>query len=83
MTNYSEVTQEDRKKWGQLTQAERLYLQLIADGSSNVEVAKVVERHPQTVSNTLQKVYQKLGVHTRTEAVLWAVQRGYIETEVG
>ena len=80
--DYTQTTSTDREKWLSLTNTERKYLQLIADGSTNPQAAECAGVAVQTVANALRKVNRKLGVHTRTEAVLWAATRGYLEVEV-
>ncbi len=54
-------------------------LQLLADGLSPTEVAKELFISPNTVRNHLAKVYDKLGAHDRTQAVVEGLRRGVIE----
>jgi DNA-binding CsgD family transcriptional regulator len=52
-----------------LTRREREVLELVAQGWTNAEVARVVWISPGTVRKHLENAYEKLGVHTRTGAV--------------
>lgn len=79
--DYTTVTDADRAKWRSLSKAERYYLQLVADGSTNPQAARKSGKAVSTIANALKRVNTKLEVSTRTEAVLWAVMRGYIEVE--
>jgi DNA-binding NarL/FixJ family response regulator len=55
-----------------LTRREFEILQLVAEGHSNSEVAKMLWVTEQTVKFHLSNVYRKLGVSNRTEASRWA-----------
>jgi RNA polymerase sigma factor (sigma-70 family) len=54
---------------GRLTRREREILELVADGRTNAEVAKVLCISPGTVRKHLENAYEKLDAHTRTGAV--------------
>jgi DNA-binding CsgD family transcriptional regulator len=51
-----------------LTPREREVLALVADGQTNKEIAARVEVRPATVKKHLERIYDKLGVRTRTGA---------------
>ena len=53
----------------QLTPREREVLGLVAEGFTNVEIAKRLWVAPSTVAKHLEQAYSKLGVHSRTAAV--------------
>jgi DNA-binding CsgD family transcriptional regulator len=53
-----------------LTVREREILAVVADGATNGQVAAMLEISPLTVRKHLENAYEKLGVHTRTEAVV-------------
>jgi Response regulator containing a CheY-like receiver domain and an HTH DNA-binding domain len=53
-----------------LTAREREVLALLADGQTPKEVADTLEISWQTVRNHIRVIYEKLHVHTRTDAVL-------------
>jgi DNA-binding CsgD family transcriptional regulator len=52
-----------------LTTREHEVLELVAQGRTNAEVARILWISPGTVRKHLENVYEKLGVHTRTAAV--------------
>jgi DNA-binding NarL/FixJ family response regulator len=58
----------------ELTMRERQILQLVAEGHSNAQLAKMLWVTEQTVKFHLSNVYRKLNVANRTEASWW-VQR--------
>ncbi len=62
----------------QLTEKESEILQYIAKGFSGMEIANLIKVSPHTVMTHTKHIYQKLAVHSRTEAVYEATQRGII-----
>jgi DNA-binding NarL/FixJ family response regulator len=58
----------------QLTGREREVLQLLAEGRSNREIARVLTVSEKTVKTHVSNVLMKLGVADRTQAALWAVR---------
>jgi len=60
-----------------LSERESDVLRLLAQGMTNKDVAQTLFLSVRTVEAHLRSVYNKLGVSTRTEAVLWAVRNGY------
>jgi DNA-binding CsgD family transcriptional regulator len=56
----------------QLTHREVDILKLIAEGYSNKEIANNLTIHVGTVKWHLQRIYRKLDVHTRTQAIVKA-----------
>jgi DNA-binding NarL/FixJ family response regulator len=56
-----------------LTAREQQVLHLLADGLSNSELASVLKLSEHTIKNHLFRIYDKLGVSTRMEAVLYAL----------
>jgi len=56
-----------------LTAREQQVLHLLADGLSNFELATVLRLSEHTVKNHLFRIYDKLGVSNRMEAVLYAL----------
>lgn len=54
-------------------------LRLLAQGLTNKDIAQTLLLSVRTVEAHLRNVYGKLGVHSRTEAALWAVRHGYGE----
>jgi DNA-binding NarL/FixJ family response regulator len=60
-----------------LTDREAEILALITQGKSNAEVAALTFLSPNTVKSYIRSVYRKIGVGSRTQAVLWGVQHGF------
>jgi DNA-binding NarL/FixJ family response regulator len=62
-----------------LTRRELEILQLVAEGHSNAELARMLWVTEQTVKFHLSNIYRKLNVANRTEASRWAQLRGLLE----
>ena len=60
-----------------LSAREAEILALITQGKSNADVARLTYLSPNTVKSYIRNVYRKLGVASRTQAVLWGVQHGF------
>ena len=54
-------------------------LRVAATGSTNKEIARDLEISPRTVQVHLANIFSKLGVGSRTEAVLYAIKRAWID----
>ncbi|MBA2643461.1 MAG: response regulator transcription factor [Actinobacteria bacterium] len=63
-----------------LTKREREILTLVAEGSSNAQLARMLWVTEQTVKFHLSNVYRKLNVSNRTEAARWAQLHGLVPT---
>jgi two-component system nitrate/nitrite response regulator NarL len=63
----------------QLTDRERQLLQLLADGQTPKQAADALRISPKTVRNHLTKVYAKLGVGSRSQAIVEALRRGIVD----
>jgi DNA-binding NarL/FixJ family response regulator len=63
-----------------LTRREVEILQLVAEGHSNAELARMLWVTEQTVKFHLSNIYRKLNVANRTEASRWAQLRGLLAT---
>ena len=63
-----------------LSEREREVLILLAQGLSNKEIAQRLYLSVRTVEGHLVNIYGKLGVHSRTEAALYAVRQGWLTT---
>ena len=59
-----------------LSEREGEVLNLLSLGLTNKDIAQRLFLSLRTVEAHLRNIYAKLGVHNRTEAVLWAVRRG-------
>lgn len=62
-----------------ITGREKQILQLIGDGLTNKEIAYKLDRSIFTVQNHLRKVYFKLEVNDRFEAVEKARKKGLLD----
>ncbi len=62
-----------------LTEREMEVLRAVARGWSNKEVSAALHISPHTVQVHLSNIFAKLGVNTRTEAVLYAIRQGWVE----
>jgi DNA-binding NarL/FixJ family response regulator len=60
-----------------LTDRESEILALITQGKSNAEVASLTYLSPNTVKSYIRTIYRKIGVTSRTQAVLWGVRHGF------
>jgi DNA-binding NarL/FixJ family response regulator len=61
-----------------LTDREAEILALITQGKSNAEVAALTYLSPNTVKSYIRRVYRKIDVDSRTQAVLWGVRNGFL-----
>ena len=60
-----------------LTDRESEILALITQGKSNADVAALTFLSPNTVKAYIRSIYRKIGVGSRTQAVLWGVGHGF------
>ena len=60
----------------ELTKREKQVLEQMARGRSNAVIAAELGLAEQTIRNYITNLYEKIGVHSRTEAVVWARERG-------
>lgn len=59
-----------------LTARESEMLALIAQGKTNAEIAAITYLSPNSVKTYIRAAYAKIGVTSRTKAVLWGVEHG-------
>ena len=64
-----------------LTPREQEVLQLVAKGLSNREIAAVLGREESTIKVHVKSVLAKLEVNDRTDAVVVAIQRGFLHVD--
>ncbi|MDE1166686.1 MAG: helix-turn-helix transcriptional regulator [Pseudomonas sp.] len=64
-----------------LTVREREVLGLICEGLADKEIAGRLGLAPNTIRNHVATVYSKLAVHSRSEAIVWARERGLFAGE--
>lgn len=62
----------------ELTDAEKQVLKLLVNGKKRKEIAIELFMSERTVSNHLQRIFDKLGVSSAVEAITKAIQMGYI-----
>lgn len=58
-----------------LTARERQILDLLAEGWDNAGIASTLNLAEQTVRNHLSRIYMKIDVRSRTEAIVWACEQ--------
>jgi DNA-binding NarL/FixJ family response regulator len=63
---------------GALSKREREVAQLIALGRSNREIAAALVLSNKTVESHVKHIFDKLGVHARTEVAVWATRQGLV-----
>lgn len=61
-----------------ITERERQVLELLADGRSNKEIATYLGLSPNTVKTHIVRLFEKLRVARRTEAILLARELGLV-----
>ena len=66
-----------------LTEREMDVLHLLVQGSSNKEVGRALQIAEDTVKVHVKHILAKLGVQSRTQAVLYALRLGLVSTEQG
>lgn len=80
---YLQKTQDDIKqdRYEKLTTREREVLQLIAEGKANKEIAELLFLSVKTVETHKAHLMEKLNLHTTTDLIKYAIQKGIINTE--
>ena len=64
-----------------LSSREMEILDYIARGNSNKEIARALKISDQTVKNHITSILRKLAVNDRTQAVVFALRRGWIKVD--
>jgi DNA-binding NarL/FixJ family response regulator len=73
-----ERRRRDKLDYLTLTPRELEILRLVGDGMNNQEIARHLFLSVHTVKNHVHKVLETLGVHSRWEAVRYAVEHGWL-----
>jgi len=63
----------------ELTNREKDVLEAIARGWNNSRIAESLGLAEQTVRNYASSIYDKLGLHSRAEVIVWARKHGYAD----
>jgi DNA-binding NarL/FixJ family response regulator len=79
MAKEREAKREAEEKLGLLTDREREILELLAVGLRNDDIGERLSISPQTVQTHVRNMLGKLGVHSKLEAVAFAVRQGAVE----
>lgn len=74
-----EGSEADGKAIIRLTRRELEILQLLARGLNNEVISRQLYISPTTTRNHIQNILGKLGVHSKLEAVAYAVRAGYVD----
>lgn len=77
----SMVGQEMEPLFVPLSAREIEVLDYIARGNSNKEIARALKISDQTVKNHITSILRKLAVNDRTQAVVYALRRGWIKMQ--
>ena len=63
--------------FAELSPREREVLMLITEGMSNAQIAERLSISDKTVRNHVSNLFDKLGVWTRAQAIVFAIERGF------
>ncbi len=72
---------EERASYDRLTERERQILKMIAEGSTNQQIADLLCLSVKTVQAHRGHLMEKLNMHDRTELVKYAIRKGIIKVE--
>ena len=61
----------------ELTERERELLAMIGQGCDNAQIAETLSLAEQTVRNSISRLYAKLGLTSRAQAIIWTRERGF------
>lgn len=75
-TESKNLQENTNKKYEPLSYREREILIQLSRGDSNKTIAVSLDMSINTVEKYLSNIYKKLGVTSRTEAILWWLEKG-------
>jgi len=70
--------QSEAEKYGGLTAREREVMRYLSRGKSNREIAEALFLSERTVENHVANILNKLGLDSRAQAAVWAVEKGLV-----
>jgi DNA-binding NarL/FixJ family response regulator len=73
------VDEDTQSIYSPLSPRELQVLELVAAGRTNKEIASQLDISNQTVKNHVSSILRKLAVNDRTQAVVYAMRRGWIK----
>lgn len=74
------IERAERRKLGdELSSRELTVLRLLASGCTNAQIAEKLSISDHTVKNHITNILAKLGVDSRTQAIVVGVQRGWVQ----
>lgn len=73
------VDEDTQSVYSPLSPRELQVLELVAAGRTNKEIALLLDISNQTVKNHVSSILRKLAVNDRTQAVIYAMRRGWIK----
>jgi DNA-binding CsgD family transcriptional regulator len=71
------ATGDEHSAFASLSPREREVLTLITEGLGNAEIAERLTISEKTVRNHVSNLFDKLGVWTRAQAIVFAIERGF------
>lgn len=71
------LTSDENHAFDSLSSREREVLALITQGLGNAQIAERLSISEKTVRNHVSNVFDKLGVWTRAQAIVFAIERGF------
>ncbi len=80
---YGELPRHPEHAISELTEREEDILRLLAQGSSNQEIALALGVSEKTVRNRLSEIFSKLRLNNRTQAALYALREGIATLDPG
>ncbi len=62
-----------------LSLRERQVLEMVAQGSNNLQIGRQLELSPKTIARHRERIMHKLNMHSRTELVKFAIRTGLVQ----